>query len=269
MLHPERQLLPSHQTPQGTRTVAIALSKGSVLEVVVIEAANPRGVIIACHGYHANHTQLYAIAQGLRDRQYTVVLFDFPGHGTRRGRCTFGGDETRDLEAILRWLAQQPDRAQLPVGLVGFSFGGAVACQAAAQSPQIGALVLDSTYARLFLIVARSIKRRYHLPEIPWAWVTWWTVQAVLGRRLIHVDPEVLASIIQQPAFLIHGTHDQSVPVEHTNTLYARWRGPKQRWLEPGAGHVGTSTIDPARYCNQLAQFFDRWLQPLPRSSPA
>ena len=260
MLHPELHTFPALDPFPAHKTVSLLGDDRVPFEMWVLEAPHPRGIIVACHGYRGSRFQLLGIAEALRQRGYTVMVWDFPGHGTRRGSCTFGIHETRDVEAIVNWRNRQPELASLPLGVFGLSMGGAIACQAAARNPAIGGLVLDSTYARLYPILARAIDDRYHLPRVPWAWLTWASVQLALGRRLSTLDPAILAHRLTQPLLLIHGQRDSTVPLDHARMILDGWHGPTESWIDPRAAHVGAYALDPRGYGNRLAAFFDRWL---------
>ena len=267
-LHPEVRLFTPPQPFPSLRTVPLVSHDGHPFDVWVLDAHDPSGVVVACHGYHANRLQLIGLADGLRQRGYTVMACELRGHGMRSHEaCTFGVNEVRDLNVVLAWLKRQPRLASQPVGLYGLSLGGAIACQAAARDSAYRAVVVDSAYARLFPILARAISTRYRLPIIPWAWITWVGVQVALGRRLSRLDPIIVARRSRAPLLLIHGGQDHTVPLTHAHALYASWHGPKERWIEPLAVHVGTYAANPQDYCNRVAHFFDQWLAPH-RSSP-
>ena len=260
MLHPEPRTFPTPDPFPAYKIVSLLGHDDLPFEVWVLEAPHPRGIMVACHGYRGGRLQLIGIAETLRQRGYTVMVWDFPGHGTRLGVCTFGIHETRDLDAIVSWRNRQPELASLPLGVFGLSMGGAIACQTAARNPAVCALVLDSTYAHLYPILARAIKARYHLPRIPWAWITWASVQLALGRRLSKLDPVILARHLTQPLLLIHGQQDLTVPLDQAQAILAHWHGPTESWIEPSAAHVGIYALDPRGYGDRLAAFFDRWL---------
>lgn len=265
MLHPIPRAIPSPQPFLPVRTLPLVSQDGASFEAWVLEASDPRGVIVACHGYRANRLQLVEIAHGLRQRGYTVITFDLRGHGTRPGRCTFGVQDVWDVEAILGWLDQQPALRTLPLGGFGWSLGGAVAIQTAIRTARWRALVTDSTYARLFRVVARVVRQEYHLPKVPWAWMTWAGVQLALRCRLSRLDPAALATRARMPLLHIHGAKDQVVPLEEGDALYQDWRGPKTRWIAPHAEHAGAYGGEPEAYLTRVSAFFDRWL----RDSPA
>lgn len=262
MLRPKQKLPPDHQPPAGVRLHALPGSDDRPIILWIYDADRPRGVLIACHGYYANQRQVQPMAEGLRRRGYSVISCTWRGHGARGGWTTFGREEVADLSAILDWLQTQPAWGSLPVGVVGWSFGGAMVCQAAAVRPDLRAVITDSTYARLLPVLKHVIWRDYHLPPVPCAYLTWWGVQAAVRRRLSRVDPVRLAPRLRQPLLLIHGMVDQSVPPAHAHALYAAWQGSKQQWLLPGAGHVGACGADPDVYCDRVIEFCDTWLHP-------
>lgn len=260
MLWPVLRVLPVPDPAPSVTTLSLVSHDGAAFDAWLFEASRPRGLILVCHGYRANWLQVIEIADGLRRHGYAAVAINFRGHGGRPGPCTFGIRDRHDLEAVLTWRSGQPSLASLPVGMLGWSLGGAIACQVAAHQPSIKALALDSAYARLFPIAARVVKVRYRLPVVPFAWITWAGVQLALLRDLSTLDPLRLAPRLQIPLLWIHGQQDQVVSPEQGAELLAAWRGPKERWSDPRAGHVGTYALQPEAYVGRVAAFFDQWL---------
>ena len=192
-------------------------------------------------------------------------MFELRGHGRRPGPCTLGIKEVEDARSILTWTYQQKPERPLPVGVLGLSMGAAIVCQLAEREPQqVRAVVTDSAYSRFFPILKRNIWRRYHVPPIPAAWITWWTVQVVLRKRLSRLDPAALAPTLHQPLLAIQGGTDTQVPVPLAEEFYRRWAGPKEQWFDPAVGHVQMATTFPERYADRVAAFFDRTLPDSP-----
>jgi pimeloyl-ACP methyl ester carboxylesterase len=144
------------------------------------------------------------------------------------------------------------------VGVIGLSMGAAVACLVAARHAGVRAIVVDSIYSRLFPVLKRSIWQRYHLPALPWAWITWWAVQLVLRQRLTPLDPARLAARLTQPLLAIQGGEDRRVVPLLGREFYQGWAGPKERWFEPQVAHVGMFARHPQVYCDRVVSFFDR-----------
>jgi alpha-beta hydrolase superfamily lysophospholipase len=216
--------------------------------------------VLLFHGYYANRYQVLGLAEGLRERHYETLLFELRGHGSRRGSCTLGVREIEDAQTVLQWAGQQEPVRQLPVGVMGFSLGAAVACSVALRTPLVQAVVADSIYARFFPIVRRTIRQQYHLPSVPWAWLTWWSLAVALRHRLSRLDPITIAPLLRLPLLAIHGGQDRVVSPVWSEAFYQRWAGPKERWVDPDAGHVGAFARDPLGYRNRVADFFDRTL---------
>ena len=260
ILYPPRLVIPPPTPLPSYTTHVLVAPDGSALSVWILEARSPRARVLLFHGYYANRHQVLDLAGGLRARGYEVLLFELRGHGGRPGPCTLGTLEASDAHAILRWAASRDQARPVPVGLLGLSMGAAVACQVAVREPSVGAVVVDSVYSRLFPVLARSIWRRYHLPAIPWAWLTWWSVQLAVRRRLAPVDPAVLASRLLQPLLAIQGGEDRRVVPLLGREFYRCWAGPKERWFEEQIAHVGMFARHPQEYCDRVANFFDRVL---------
>lgn len=261
VLYPDRRTLPIPNPVPPYASYAVTASDGGSVDVWVLETPAPRGRLLICHGYYANRYQVLSLAHGLRERGYETVLFDMRGHGTRPGPCTLGIKESADAQMLLRWAQSRDGSHPLPLGAVGFSMGGAVVCQLASRMPEVRALVVDSIYSRLFSMLSCSIREQYHLPAIPWAWLTWWTVQLRLGRRLTAVDPVTLAPRLRLPLFAIQGGEDQRV-ARFGEEVFQQWAGPKERWFEPQVAHVGMFMRHPNEYCDRVAAFFDRAVRP-------
>lgn len=239
-------------------THTLSAPDGVAFDVWLLDAPSPRARLLIYHGYFANRYQVLDVAQGLRQRGYEILLVELRGHGGRPGPCTLGIRETEEAGTILQWASARNHTQPLPLGVIGFSMGAHVACQVARRYPEVRAVVADSIYSRFFPVLKRAIWRRYHLPAFPLAWVTWWSLQLALRRRLASLDPAVLAAGLRQPLFAIQGGEDRRVVPMLGREFYQRWAGPKQRWFEPQVGHVGMFAQHPDTYCDRVAAFFDQ-----------
>lgn len=246
---------PLSETPHAAFIVhQVPAPGGGTWPVRVLSPAVPRGRLLLCHGYFASYRQVLDIGDGLRQHGYEVILLELRGHGDRPGPCTLGVRETEDALATLAWAN---GRAPLPLGVLGFSMGGAIACQAALRFPGVQAAVLDSPYARLYPVLARAIWTHYRLPG-PAAWLTWWGAHAWLRRRLARVDPVEAAPRLRQPLLLIQGGQDRRIAPGVSERLYDAWAGPKTRWTEPEVAHVSMFTRHHDEYLRRISAFFDQ-----------
>ena len=253
---------PGQEPPASVRPIAhtIAASDGTTVEVWRLAAETPRGRILLCHGYRADRFQVLGIAAGLRRHGYETLIMELRGHGRRPGPCTLGVREVGDALAVLRWIASSDRLPPLPIGAVGLSMGAAVLCEAARHTSHLQALVTDSAYPRLFPVIASFIWQRHHMPNIPFAWITWWSLHVALRARLARLDPIRVVRHVRQPLLALHGAADQRVPLDAAEAFYRAWAGPKERWVDPQAAHAGLFASDPETYCTRLAAFFNQAL---------
>jgi alpha/beta superfamily hydrolase len=116
------------------------------------------GAVVLCHphplygGDMDNHI-VVSVAQNCAAHGLTTLRFNFRGVGDSEGRFADGVGEVLDLKAALEWLRDQlgPD---VPLGLVGYSFGSLVAARHVAMqaTPPVTALALIAFTIRWPLI---------------------------------------------------------------------------------------------------------------------
>ena len=261
VLYPERHYLAPPNPLPAYSVASLHAPDGVAFDVWRLEAVSPRARLLLFHGFYANRYQVLDIAQGLRARDYEILLFELRGHGARPGPCTLGLREVDDTRVVLEWASHLPGAAPLPVGLLGLSLGAAVACQVALREPSVRAIVVDSIYSHFLPVLRRSLWRRFHIPTIPLAWIIWWSVQGALRRPLDPLDPAALAPHLRIPLLAIQGGEDRRVVPMLGREFFQRWAGPKERWFDQRVVHVGMFAKHPHEYCERVANFFDRALR--------
>ena len=103
-------------------------------------------VIILCHGYDSNRSDLLSLGSILRDNHYNVYIFNFHGPKARESRFDLGPRQASDLMAAIETVTRQPDVNPNRVGVFGTSVGGYAALVAAEMNPKVKTLVVDTTY---------------------------------------------------------------------------------------------------------------------------
>ena len=260
-LYPPAHAVPHvHTLSPETRHTVVA-PDGTSFDIWLLAPPAARARLLLCHGYFANRNQVVDIGWQLWARGYEVVIVEMRGHGDRPGPCTLGVREAEDAQAALVWARRRDGAHPLPVGVLGLSMGAAVACHVALRDAHVKAVVADSVYGRLFPVLQRVLRQYYHLPAFPWAWLTWWSVELALRTRLAAYDPVTLAPHLRQPLLALHGGQDHRVAPSLGEAFYRQWAGPRERWGEPAAGHVGLFVAHPEEYIARVAGFFDRILR--------
>lgn len=102
--------------------------------------------IVLCHGYGSQRADILTLVTALQEHQFNVFLFDFVGHGAVAGRTTLGYEETRELLAAIKGLANREDIDRSRFGVWGTDLGAYAGLAAAVQDPRIEAIAVDSVY---------------------------------------------------------------------------------------------------------------------------
>lgn len=100
---------------------------------------------IVLHGFIGSKDDSHAelMARMLSDWGYVTLRFDFRGCGESEGERGYVlcHDQVADAKNALNWLVQQPEVDPERVGLIGHSFGAAVACYAGAVEQRFAAII--------------------------------------------------------------------------------------------------------------------------------
>ena len=145
------------------------------LEALFCEVQDARGVALICHpnpvqGGTMLNKVVSTLQRSVRDMSYHTLRFNYRGVGASAGSHDMGSGEVDDAEAAARWLRGQ--YPELPLTLLGFSFGGFVAGALA------GRLEDQSVVIPKLFMVAPAVHRLQapeHLPQ---------------GGELVLVQPE-------------------------------------------------------------------------------
>jgi fermentation-respiration switch protein FrsA (DUF1100 family) len=217
---PSRRIL---ETPAAAglpfRELAIDTADGERLHGWWIrsQAGPPLAHVLLCHGNAGNVGDRVLHAALLTAVGFDVLLFDYRGYGRSTGRPSEDGtrrDALAARSALLHREGVDPGR----VVLLGESLGAAVALELALELPPAG-LVLQSAFTSV-----RDMARR-HYPFVP--------------RALVPDAYPTLERIgdLRAPLLVLHGEHDEIVPLFHGLELFEAAPEPKQLEVLPGVGH--------------------------------
>ncbi len=166
--------------------------------------------IILLHGYPADKGNILPALSFLSNK-YNLLLFDFRYLGKSGGRySTAGAKEVEDLLAAIYFLKT---RGIEEVGVWGFSMGGAVALLTAPQAPEIQAIVSESSYSSLDMMVTEL----YQIPilKYPLAYLTGLWAEIFLGIDLKKVSPVAEVKDLTIPILIIHSKNDGVIPFKN------------------------------------------------------
>src|SRR5579884_1545293 len=259
LVHPRRKPFVSHPRDYDIphEEVMIASPAGD-LAAWFLPGVNKR-TLIALHGINDNREQWLAPALDLQKRGYALLLLDLRAHGQSGGRhVTFGDRETEDVAAALAYLRRRGDIDMARIGLMGLSLGGIAAIIAAAQLPEVRAVMAESAFPDLMVDLALAFKRFTGLPPFPFAQMAAFWGQLITGTKLRNTRAiEAVSKIAPRPVFIIGDLDDKIVvEPEGSQALYDRAGEPKYLWQLPDVPHVGAYRTNPSEYITRLDDFF-------------
>jgi fermentation-respiration switch protein FrsA (DUF1100 family) len=202
-----------------------------------------------------------------------VLLYDLRGHGDSGGDYLgFGWKDRGDVHAAVNVLLSEGFRPG-KIGIHGTSYGGAIAILAAADIPEIGAVVADSAFSDVRDVIEDAIERETGIPSSLTKLLRpclRCLASKLYSLNLDEVSPEeAIASISPRPVLFIHGEEDPIIPVEHALRLKEAAGDGAKLWLLPGRQHTEGVRLEPdyERYSpmrevflRKVTQFFERSL---------
>jgi len=245
-------------------TVQFPSSDGIRLCALVLTPENPNGHgIVVCHGLAHSKNSGVRFVQYLLGAGYTLLLIDFRNHGDSEGNyTTYGYLEKQDLLAAIRYLRDSV-RIAGRIGIIGASMGASIAILAAAECPDVSALVLDSPFSSLRKITKEAICKMTGLPlfllslPIHLAFVT----MRLFGRLDVpSVEPAAKIGKVSCPVFLIHGSKDKKIAVHHSREIFENANAPRELWIAQDADHLETYLQNPKSYQQRVLAFFETHL---------
>jgi len=222
--------------------------------------------VVLIHGVKKNRTDVLRASIVLRLAGFNVLVYDGRGHGNSEGRyITYGFHERRDVESVLEWLVAEKKIDRNRIGLAGESMGAAITLQVAAHNPWIGAVWADSPFASLRRVTEEYVSRYTKLPGSVLTPVLGPAFQVANYRGKFNIDdadPLRLAAQIKCPVYLVHGTADQLIPVEHSQIIHGALGCKKEIWIVEGARHAKSVKHKPSKqeYAGRLINFFNEHL---------
>jgi len=268
-VHPPRVPVADDPARHGLRYEEIAFPSpldGTILRGWYMPAVRSTGrVVVVVPGIDDNRLVSgisLRLAADLVADGFDVLAFDLRGQGASDGdTLSFGAREQHD---VIGAVAVARARGARHVAVIGFSMGAAAAMLAAARSPDIEALVLDSALADLRDTLGTGIGTAYHVPG-PIVAYALFLYEALSGTDPGSVVPaDAIGALSTRPLLFIAGADDRTVkPTDGADM--ARAAGVNAEYvLVPGAGHVGAFFADPSAYAGRVRAFLAAALPPEP-----
>jgi pimeloyl-ACP methyl ester carboxylesterase len=220
--------------------------------------------LICCHGINDNRGQwLRQVARLHRERGYGALLFDFAGHGQSEGdEVTYGIREVHDVAAVLAYLRGRGDVDMARLGIIGYSLGAITAVLAAAQQPDLRAVVIESGFSDVERDIGVLFHRFTGFPAFPLAPLVVFWGQRIAHVGLSHVRPAlVIGQIAPRAVFIISDLKDGIADEPRDGEeLYAHAGEPRRLWQVSDAAHVQAFNEHPDEWIARVEAFLDEHL---------
>ena len=191
----------------------------------------PYPALILLHGFAGHAFGLAGHARLTSANGYAVLALSLRGWLGSEGESDQGLRQPLDILAAVDWLARRPLVDRLRIGLVGISMGGQVALLAAAHKPPIRAVASYFAPTDLARWRAAVPAMRDYLDDL-------------CGPEGLPVRSPILrVAQIDVPVLLIHGDHDDNVPLAQTTTMAEALRShgkEVETFIVPGGTHFFT-----------------------------
>lgn len=239
-----------------------------------------RGMIVFAHEFCADMQSCARYCRPLQEVGYDIFTFDFRNHGQSEfepgytPRQWITDREVHDMRGAIAfvraWLEEQQRPG--PIGLFGMSRGACAALVAAAEAPEVRAIVSDGAYStdttieyfmKRWAYIFATVRVVYeNHPPLFWRFLRW--LLMCVARREFRCNFPSVRKVIQRmpprPLLFIHGERDSFLPVEQSRRLYALAGQPKFLWIAPGARHNQAAVLHPELYAQMTINFFDEYL---------
>lgn len=256
--HPIRLPVGTPPPDLDARDVAFRTKDGLLLSGWFVPRGDAVGTVVLCHGHQFHRELMLPIVKALRSEPFQFLLFDFRRSGRSEGDISgVGATEWKDVLAAVEWLETTGASRGQPIGVFGYSMGGAAAILAAARDRRIAAVATHGAYADL----DSALRQRCRFLVGGLGPLLEYPVH-LFGRRWLRVDPSsvsparAIRDIAPRPVLLIHGRLDPFVPLEDATRLYGAAHPPVDLVILPHSGHTVTSPADGRRRDAVLRRFF-------------
>lgn len=229
-------------------TATLSNRHGQLLDATYHPAPNDAYLAILGHGITGNKDRplIVGLADELSKRGIPSLRFSFAGNGKSQGRfedCTLTS-QSEDLRDLLGFVSN----SHRHIIYIGHSLGGAVGTLVAAQEPtRINTLVslAGMTHTAAFF-------QREFGDQTPGQGFMWDEPACPLSQKAwdnAHEIHDTLQAVenLTQPWLLIHGTHDDVVPISDSQDALAAARSTDRKALieRPDEAHMFTEQAYP------------------------
>jgi pimeloyl-ACP methyl ester carboxylesterase len=248
------------------KDVEFQTSDGVRISGWLMPSRDKHTTIVYSHGLFRSRRELLKRAVELWRLGYGALLYDSRNHGASGpARVTLGYNERLDAEAAVHYLRGEVHSTDRIV-LFGISMGATAALLAAAETPEVAAVISDSSFLSFKDTVDHHIKMFLHLPPFPFANELRFFIERRAGFDGSQLNAlEAVKRIGDRQVLFIAAANDRRMPPEIAQRLYDECPSSKKDLLVidgPGSEiHAHAYQANESLYISRVAQFLDSALR--------
>lgn len=257
----DRQLTETPATYKAEyRDVEFQTADGVRISGWLLPSRDQHATIVYAHGLFRSRRELLERAVELWRLGYGALLYDARNHGdSSKAKVTLGYNERLDAEAAVRYLREEVHTRDRIV-LFGISMGAAAALYATAETPEVAAVIADSSYLSYNDTVTHHARLFLPVPAFPIANELRFLVAWRGGFDGTKLDAsEAVKRIGERPAMFIAAANDKRMPPDIAQKLYdTSTSATRDLLIVDGPGsevHGHAYQADPKIYINRVAEF--------------
>jgi len=193
----------------------------------------PKSTVIFFHGNAENITSHYQGLAWMTRKGHDVFIFDYRGYGESEGIPSQEGIYNDAITALERGFQLHEERGSKKLIVYGQSLGGVISLRAVPDfkhKNKIDLLVQDSAFASYKELANQKMKE---------FWITWpFSPFAYLTFSDEYASKKYIDKISPIPILVIHGDHDQIVPLKFGEEIFALAHEPKWLWKVKNGVHI-------------------------------
>lgn len=200
-------------------------------------------VLLYLHGNGANISANISKASWFYQFGFSIMLVDYRGYGLSEGAFPSEAQVYEDAEStwhyLIHTLGVSPDR----LFVFGHSLGGAIAIELATRHPDLAGLIIEGAFTSMLDMSDRT--KNFSI----------FPVNRILTQRFNSIDK---VRSLTTPVLYVHGTDDEVVPADMSQTLYRATLSAHDLLMVPGAGHENVVEIGGYIYGQTLQRFIEQ-----------
>jgi pimeloyl-ACP methyl ester carboxylesterase len=242
------------------RDVEFQTGDGVTISGWLLPSRDKHATVVYAHGLFRSRRELLERAVELWRLGYGALLYDARNHGdSGKAKVTLGYNERLDAEAAVHFLRDEV-RTRDRIVLFGISMGAAAVLYATAETPEVAAVIADSSYLNYNDTVTHHARLFLPVPAFPIAGELRLLVAWRGGFDGAELDAVgAVKKIGARPALFIAAANDKRMPPDIAQKLYDASDSPKRDLLiidGPGSEiHAHAYQANSPLYINRIAEF--------------